>query len=65
MHSVEKMPRPVRRRLRRVAQKSADRDYVRRAQLFIDGARCLKTMVRADLNRWPVVAASGRPTRPS
>jgi transposase len=61
MHSVEKMPRPVRRRLRRVAQKSADRDYVRRALAmlalwengnYVTGAANRVCAARSTVNRW-------------
>lgn len=34
-HSIQAMPRPVRRRLRRTVQKSRDRDHVRRAMALL------------------------------
>jgi len=39
--SIEPMPRPVRRRLKKITQKSSDKDYARRAEtlLHLAGAR--------------------------
>lgn len=34
-HSIEAMPRPVQRRLRKIVQKSTDKDYARRAQAVL------------------------------
>lgn len=35
LYSIEKMPRAVRRRLKKVVQKSPDKDYARRAQVLL------------------------------
>jgi len=34
-HSIEEMPRPVRRRLIKIVQKSKDKDHARRAQALL------------------------------
>ena len=34
-HSIEEMPRPVRRRLKKIVQKTTDKDYARRAQALL------------------------------
>ena len=34
-YSVLKIPRPVRRRLKRIVQKSGDREYARRAEAIL------------------------------
>ena len=35
LHSIEDMPRPVRRRLKKIVQKSTDKDHARRAQALL------------------------------
>lgn len=59
-HSTEKMPRPVRRRLKKIVQKSPDKDYVRRAQALLHlAAGCTVTRAaqlvfaaRSSVGRW-------------
>ena len=61
MHSVLKMGRGVRRRLQRIAQRSPDRDYVRRALAILalwNNSNCVSDAAaalcaaRSTVNRW-------------
>ena len=61
MHSVEKMGRGLRRRFKRIAQRSSDRDYVRRALAMLalwDNGNCVTDAAsqvcaaRSTVNRW-------------
>ena len=61
MHSVEKIARPVRRRLQRIAQRCSDRDYVRRALAILalwKNGNCVTDAAsqvcaaRSTVNRW-------------
>lgn len=60
-YSVLEMPRPVRRRLKRIVQKSADKDYVRRALALLhlwETQGCVSEVARrlcaarSSVNRW-------------
>lgn len=59
--SITKMPRPIRRRLQHVVQRSRDKDYVRRAQAILQlwetGGNVTAVAqrlcaVRSSVNRW-------------
>ena len=59
-HSIKAMPRPVRRRLKNVVQKTSDKDYARRAQTLLHlaaGYSVTKTAqlvfaARSSIGRW-------------